>query len=187
MKPIVQKGEEMKKVFASVTLFVIAVALALSMAVFPMQTVAASANQQQVTRTPISKTFDQQMSYSLQREQNWLMRQNLHLNQATQIAQKVQEAINKAQQAGLDVADLQNALDTFNSQLSVAQSSHDQAAAILASPAGFDANGNVTDSQVAHQTLASARDALQQAHLTLTNATLTLRTAFLNWRQTHNL
>lgn len=177
----------MKKVFTSITLVVIAAALALSMALLPSQTVAASADQQQAARTPISQALDQQMSNSLQRERNWLMRQNLHLNQANQISQKAQEAINKAQQAGLDVTDLQNALNTFNSQVSVAQSSYNQAAAILAVPAGFDANGNVTDSQVAHQTLASARDALQQAHLTLTNATLTLRTTFLNWRLAHNL
>lgn len=177
----------MKKFFASITLIVIAAALALSMALLPSQTVAASADQQQAVRTPISQTLDQQLSYSLQRERNWLMRQNLHLNQANQISQKAQEAINKAQQAGLDTADLQNALNTFNSQVSVAKSSYNQAAAILATPAGFDANGNVTDSQVAHQTLASARDALQQAHLTLTNATLTLRTTFLNWRLAHNL
>lgn len=177
----------MKKFFASITLIVIAAALALSMALLPSQTVAASADQQQAVRTPISQTLDQQLSYSLQRERNWLMRQNLHLNQANQISQKAQEAINKAQQAGLDTADLQNALNTFNSQVSVAKSSYNQAAAILATPAGFDANGNVTDSQVAHQTLASARDALQQAHLTLTNAALTLRTTFLNWRLAHNL
>ncbi len=177
----------MKKIFTSITLVVVTVALAASMALLPAQTVAASADQQQVVRTPISQAVNQQMSNSLQRERNWLARQNLHLNQATQIAQKAQEAIDKAQQAGLDVTDLQNALNTFNSQVSVAQSSYNQAAAILAAPAGFDANGNVTDSQVAHQTLATARDALQNAHLTLTNATLALRTAFLNWRLAHNL
>ncbi len=177
----------MKKIFASITLVVVAVALAVSMALLPAQTVAASADQPQVVRTPISQAVNQQMSNSLQRERNWLMRQNLHLNQATQIAQKAQEAIYKAQQVGLDVTDLQNALNTFNSQVSVAQSSYNQAAAILAAPAGFDANGNVTDSRVAHQTLATARNALQQAHLTLTNATIALRTAFLNWRLAHNL
>jgi predicted nucleic acid-binding Zn-ribbon protein len=139
----------MKKIFASITLIVVAVALAASMAL-PSQTVAASADQQQVVRTPISQVANQQMFNSLQRERNWLMRQNLHLNQATQIAQKAQEAISKAQQAGLDVTELQNALNTFNSQVSAAQSSYDQAAAILAAPAGFDANGNVIDSQVAH-------------------------------------
>jgi hypothetical protein len=187
MKLTVQKGEEMKKVFASITLVMAAAVMAVSMTLLPSQTVAASADQQQAVGTPISQALDQRMSSSLQRERNWLMRQNLHLDQATQIAQKMQEAINKAQQAGLDVSDLQNALNTFNSQVSVAQSSYNPASAILAAPAGFDANGNVTDSQVAHQTLASARDALQQAHLTLTNAALTLRTAFLNWRLAHNL
>lgn len=131
----------MKKIFASITLIVVAVALAASMAL-PSQTVAASADQQQVVRTPISQVANQQMFNSLQRERNWLMRQNLHLNQATQIAQKAQEAISKAQQAGLDVTELQNALNTFNSQVSAAQTSYDQAAAILAAPAGFDANGN---------------------------------------------
>lgn len=141
----------------------------------------------QITRTPISQAIDQQMTFTLQRERNWLQREGLHLNWATQIAQKAQEIINKAQQDGLDVTALQNALNTFNAQIPTAQSSYNQAASILASPAGFDGSGNVTNAQTAHQTLASARDALQQTHLTLANASLSLRTAFQNWRIQHNL
>lgn len=174
----------MKKGFVSLTLVMIAAVLALSMAILPSQTVAASTT---VVRTPISQVADQQMALTLQRERNWLMRQNLHFNQAATIAQKAQDVINKAQQAGLDVAELQSALNTFNSQVATAKTSYDQAASILAAPAGFDANGNVTNAQTAHQNLASARDALQQAHLTLANASLTLRTAYQNWRLAHNL
>lgn len=177
----------MKKAFLYLSLVMIAALLALSMAFLPTQTVAASTDGLTVVRTPISQAADQQMALSLQRERNWLMRQNLHFNQAATIAQKAQDVISNAQQAGLDVSELQSALNTFNSQVATAKTSYDQAASILASPAGFDANGNVIDAQTAHQTLASARDALQQAHLTLANASLTLRTAYQTWRLAHNL
>lgn len=177
----------MKKGFVTLSISMIAALLALTMATLPTQSVAASTDGITVVRTPLSQAVDQQMALTLQRERNWLMRQNLHFNQAATIAQKAQDVITKAQQAGLDVADLQNALNTFNAQVATAKTSYDQAASILSSPAGFDANGNVTDAQTAHQTLASARNALQEAHLTLANASLTLRTAYQNWRLAHNL
>jgi hypothetical protein len=54
---------------------------------------------------------------------------------------------------------------------------HDQAASLLANPAGFDANGKVTDRKTALETLRQAGEALRRAHLGITEASLDLRDA----------
>lgn len=140
----------------------------------------------QATSTPIAgQQVDKNLSFALQREQNWLERQQLHLNRAAQVATKAQTLIDKAQAKGVDVTDLNKALADFNTTLASARASHDQAASILSAKNGFDANNNVTDRQAAHQTVLDARNNLRQAHLTLVNAVLTLRTTVQDWRMSH--
>ena len=125
---------------------------------------------------------DKNMALNLQREQNVLQRQQLHLTRATQVAAKAQELITKAQGNGVNVDDLVKALAGFNAKLADAQKSHDQAASILNTKTGFDGSGNVIDPKAAHQTLLNGRDALRQTRLSLANGVLTLRTAVQNWR-----
>ena len=125
---------------------------------------------------------DKTMAFNLQREQNVLQRQQLHLTRASQVATKAQELIAKAQGNGVNVDALVKALADFNTKLSEAQKSHDQAASILNAKTGFDGSGNVTDPKAAHQTLLAGRDALRQTHLSLSSGVLTLRTAVQNWR-----
>ena len=138
------------------------------------------------TRTPrAGQQADQELTFTLQREQNFLQRQQIHLTQAQQVAAKAQTLIDRADAKGVDVTDLKNALAAFNSQVAAAKATHDQAASILSAKNGFDANNQVTDRQTAHQTLLDARNALRQAHLTLQNAVLSLRTAAQNWRVAH--
>jgi hypothetical protein len=131
---------------------------------------------------PDGKRADKNMAFNLQREQNALQRQQLHLTRAGQVAVKAQDLISKAQAKGINVDDLVKALAEFNTKLASAQKSHDQAASILNTHAGFDSSGKVTDRAAAHQTLVDARDALRQAHLTLESGVLTLRTAIQEWR-----
>ncbi len=138
------------------------------------------------TRTPrAGQQANQDLTFTLQREQNFLQRQQIHLTQANQVAAKAQTLIDKAQAKGVDVTDLSSALAAFKTQLAAAQASHDQAAGILSAKNGFDANNQVTDRKAAHQTLLDARNALRQAHLTLQNAVLSLRTTMQNWRIAH--
>jgi hypothetical protein len=125
---------------------------------------------------------DKNMAFTLQREQNVLQRQQLHLTRAAQVAAKAQDLIGKAQAKGTNVDDLVKVLADFNAKLADSQKSHDQAGSILSAKNGFDGSGNVTDRTAAHQTLVDGRDNLRQAHLTLTSATLGLRTAVQNWR-----
>ncbi len=95
--------------------------------------------------------LDKNLSFTFQREENVLQRQQLHLTRAAQVAAKAQELITNAQSKGVKVDDLVKALADFNTQLAAAQAAHDQAASILNARNGFDSNGNVTDRQAAHQ------------------------------------
>lgn len=176
----------MKKKLSSLMFILVAGILAFSLSAYSPAPAVNQLNGVQVTRTPLAQAVNTQLALSLQRENNWLMRENLHLTQANQAISKIQNLIDKAQAAGYDVTALNSALATFTSEIATAQGTYSQAAAILSTPAGFS-GGQVTDAQVAHQTLASARDQLQQTHLTLVNASLSLRTALLNWRVQNNI
>jgi type IV secretory pathway VirB10-like protein len=131
------------------------------------------------------QNVNKNLALILQREENVSQRQQLHLTKASQVASKAQDLISKAQAKGVNVDDLVKALADFNAKLADAQKAHDQAVSILNAKNGFDSSGNVTDRQAAHQTLMDARDNLRQAHLSLANGVLTLRTAVLNWRIAH--
>lgn len=119
-----------------------------------------------------------------QREQTWLSQQNDHLSKANGVVATVQAFIAKEQGLGLDTSALAAALTTYQTQLGVAQSSHNTAAGILSSHAGFDGNGNVTDAGLARQTVTSARQSLLDAHNTLVQASKDLRAALDLFRDT---
>ncbi len=172
----------MRKTFRIALSIVVAVSALSLMAFVPLAQVQAAV-QPLATRTPrVAQQVDQNLSFTLQREQSWLQLQQTNLTQAGQISARAQNLIDEAQAKGLDVTALQNALSAFNTQLAAATTSHGQAASILSARAGFDAGGNVTDTQTAHQTVLSARDALRQAHLTLASAAINLRQAVQSWR-----
>jgi hypothetical protein len=113
----------------------------------------------------------------LRRENYALERQGERLAHTEQVIAKTQALIEKAQEKGLDTSDLEDALATYQERLPAVQAYHDQAASILANPAGFDTDGKVTDRQEAFKTLRSAGEALRRAHLKITEAGMDLRAA----------
>lgn len=122
---------------------------------------------------------------ALPRLQKWLDVQATHLTRANEAANKVQDWIDQLQSQGKDVTPLVSALDTFKSQLATAQASHDTAASLLATHAGFDENGHVIDDSQAQATIRAARQALADAHTVLRQAERDLRQAIHDYRQTN--
>lgn len=118
----------------------------------------------------------------LQREQLALNDQQVRIDMAHQIAGLVQTFIDNQKAAGKDTSALEAALANFNQAISQTETYHAQAAGILASPAGFDANGKVTDREQARQTVRGAGQSLRLGHLTITSATVQLRSALLSYR-----
>jgi hypothetical protein len=98
-----------------------------------------------------------------QRELKALDAQAKRLAAADDRVQKFSERIANLKSQGKDVSALEKALNDFKDVLKAARASHDSAAAILRTRAGFDANGKVTDAQQAKDTVQEAAKLLRQA------------------------
>jgi hypothetical protein len=129
---------------------------------------------------PTQNTAD--LTNLLNREKLTLSNQAVRLDLAGQVASVTQSYIDEQKALGKDTSAMETALATFKQAITSAQSYHDQAASLLANPAGFDSNGQVTDAKTARQTLHSAGQALRQAHTTLTTASLNLRVVVKEFR-----
>ena len=111
------------------------------------------------------------------RERLALSNQQTRLTLSHTVAGAVQTYIDGQKNAGKDTSSLESALNAFTAAISSSEADNAAAAALLSSPAGFDANGKVVDRETAHNTLRTAGQSLRQAHLTITQATLNLRQA----------
>ena len=118
----------------------------------------------------------------LTREKLALSNQASRLEMSGKVAQTTQTYIDAQKANGKDTSGMESALAAFNQAIGTAQGYHDQAAKILANPAGFDSNGQVTDAKTARDTLHTAAIPLRQAHTTLTSAALNLRVAVQDFR-----
>ncbi len=112
-------------------------------------------------------------------------RQGEALRRAGEAMTRVEELIARLQGEGFDTADLETALAAYHSGIAAAQSAHDEAASILNTHAGFDANGKVTDFAQALDTVRTAGQSLREAHLKLRTANLDLRQALRAWYEAH--
>lgn len=172
----------MKKQISILSIVIFALSTALLCSTFYPVTANSTQPLVRPTQTPLIQLLDSQMELSFQREVNFQHRQGLHFTYAATAVSDVGAIIIAAKNKGMDVAALETALTVFNSQVTSARAYHEQAVSLLLTHNGFDVNGKVTESQIAHQTLDSARQDLQMAHITLTSATLALRTALQDWR-----
>jgi hypothetical protein len=136
------------------------------------------------TPQPKATADGTQLKNAYEREQKALTTQADNLAKAGESATKVQALIDAQKAKGVDTTAIEAALATAKSQVATAQSSHDTAATILGTHAGFDASGNVTDVALARQTLTTARQALGDAHTVLQEARRDLQAALKEFRQT---
>lgn len=125
------------------------------------------------------------LEHFFEREQTAVGIQADHLNKAGEIAGKVQDWIDKLADQGREVTELTAALASYKSSLGTAQSAHEKASGILATHAGFDGDGKVTDMQAAKETVRSGGEALRECRRTLMQAARDLRQATRAWRRAH--
>ena len=116
-----------------------------------------------------------------------LTHQQKRLKQARQRITKAQAFINKQAAQGKDISTIQAALNTFKTQLDVAQAAQKNAKQILAARAGFGPNGKVTDPGQAWQTIQNARKSLKEARNTLQQAVKDFQQAMQEFRQANGL
>ena len=96
---------------------------------------------------------------------------------------QLQNLLDKAKQRGLDVSQIESALDTLKTALTNARPAYDQAKSLHDAHNGFDANGKVTDPSAARDTIKGVHDALSQFRTDMDGAGKALREAIKAFRQ----
>jgi ribosomal protein L17 len=105
-----------------------------------------------------------------QHDLSWLNVQQTNLGKANDLVAVVQNLITQANNQSINTTALAGALADYQAQLSVAQTFHDSASAVLSAHNGFDAGGNVIDPVAATATVQAATSDLQNAHKDLVAA-----------------
>jgi hypothetical protein len=95
---------------------------------------------------------------------------------------KFQARIDKAAANGKDVTALQAALDAFESALKSAKPTYDSMSGIVNSHQGFDANGKVTDAELARTTVKEFRAKMEELKSAMNGTGKTLREALKAFR-----
>lgn len=119
------------------------------------------------------------------REQTALDSQGKRLAAASSLTDRVQNFLGKLAAKGINVEALQSALTDFKAALPGVTNIHANAQSILSTHAGFDANGAVTDVTMARRTVASAGEALNEAHQLIKTAFTDMLSVFKQYRQQH--
>ncbi len=99
-----------------------------------------------------------------QRELKLLEGQAQRLERMEERSVGYQEKIDEFVAEGRDVTALEKALDKFNSRLKEVRDLHGEAGQILATHAGFDQDGKVTDARQAAETLKDAGKLMRRVH-----------------------
>ena len=123
------------------------------------------------------------LAHRLRKQQLLLDGQANRLSMAREEVTFVQGRIDAESARGQDTTAIQAALDTFETQIEVAQGYWNTAQGILDAKAGFDASGNVADQEQARTTLQQAGDAQRECGHTLRNAAYEFRGAAREYRR----
>ncbi len=99
-----------------------------------------------------------------QEEQQRLAAMERRFNEAGAFAEKVAGMIAQLKEHGVDTARLERALSAFRSRMAEAHRHWEAARDVLATHAGFDGEGHVTDTRQARATVATAHLHLMRAH-----------------------
>ncbi len=111
------------------------------------------------------------------RAQHDLEMQAFHLSKTDEVTAKTQALIDRAKGEGKDTSGVEAALAAFEAAVPQAEAAHAEAAAVLASHAGFDDNGQVTEAVQARETIEAANEAMREARELLRDAERDLRQA----------
>jgi len=138
-------------------------------------------------KDPQAKT--QQAGFRLEKafaaEQKLLEKQAQHFDRADAIIAKTEALVAKAKANGKDTTAIEAALAQLKTKEADARKLHDDAAVILATHSGFDANGKVIDAGAAKVTVQSAKEPLKEVHTFFSDALKATRDALKEWRQNH--
>ena len=119
------------------------------------------------------------------RQQATYQRQSNLLSNASTFITKVQTLIDKASAKGWDTSGIQAALNALSSVIPAVRAAHAPGAAIIASHAGFDTGGKVTDRAAAIPTVKSLAQVLKDTRTAMNGTLRALYEAVKAFRQAH--
>jgi hypothetical protein len=114
-------------------------------------------------------------------------RQGERLGRADAFIARLEGLIEKANAKGWDTSAVQAALDAFAGAIPAAALAHEPGAAIIASHAGFDESGKVTDRATAVETTRSLRQVIYNTRSAMNGSGEALREAIRAFREEHGL
>jgi hypothetical protein len=125
------------------------------------------------------------LSRTYKAEQKRLKLQDARLKRVEDYATKIDSLIAKFKAKGKDTAALEQAVVAFRSSIALARAEWQAASAILATHAGFDADGKVSNADQARATLKDAHSHIEQVHTIARAAYEKLHTAIAAYRKAH--
>lgn len=155
----------------------IGVALLGVMAIFPSATFAQDET--------VDHDFENRLEHMFVRLQEVSQRGDERLAQARDVADRVAEKMAELSAQGIDVSNVETELAEFEAAIVEAEAFKAAGDAILDEHAGFDDDGNVTDPQVASETLRAVQDEFKNGRQTLREAARQLRHAIRDLRRDH--
>jgi hypothetical protein len=178
-----QKGDDtmIKKTALFKKFALAALALAIVLAAFPFAGASAAGLNGQANVQPDNTRLENIWA----RQQATYQRQGNRLENASSFIAKVQTLINKANAKGWDTSAVQAALNALTAVFPAVQAAHAPGAAIIASHAGFDASGKVTERATAIATVKSLAQVIQNTRIAMNGTWRALRDAIQAFRKAH--
>ena len=162
----------------SVLLALIAVLATLGVASLPFVTVSA-----QGAKDPTPPPQGQISNEKL--EKAWARQLQLYerMGKTDELVTKVEKLLDRAKANGKDVFAIQSALDAFKDAVKDAKPIYESAKGIINSHQGFDANGKVTDSEKAKETVMALHEKFQEIKTAMAGTGKALREAIKAFRE----
>ena len=155
--------------------------LAIVLAAFPFTGASAAGINIQTNTQPNNSRLENLWS----RQQATYRRQTDRLSNASTFIAKVQALIEKANGKGWNTSAVQAALNTLSAVIPAVRAAHAPGAAIIASHAGFDASGKVTDRATAIATAKLLAQVLKDTRTAMNGTLKALHDAVKAFRQAH--
>ncbi len=162
----------------------VAVIAALGLAALPV-TSAFALGAGDDTKPPADATqpTDQQLENAWARLQRIYEREGNLMNRADQSSSRIQNLIDRLNEKGFEPSSIQAALDAFEADLKDAHPIYESAKGIINAHKGFDANGKLTDRDLAIETIQSLHDKMKEIRDTLGEPFKALREAIKAFRE----
>ncbi len=166
-------------------LFLIVTLLALVLLAVPAQSAFADGLNDPPTpaTTPDPERAKTRLEWTFANQKLTVQRMGLNLEYQDGFISGIEELIAKAKEEGKDVSAVETALADYKKAVEASQPLYEQAAKLVQTHEGFDANGKVTDLDKARETVKSLGETIQQHREAMGEAAKALREALKAFRK----